>query len=159
MLDVPIAMRDHVAKRTSLLTVPIGTRLSDVLDGLGIPIGDVLVRAGDFLRDEFAPPDAVVGGGGELTLQVTARQIPENPDPCLRCGWCVEACPTRINPAGLLEASQRDDADLAEHFGLPACIECGICTYVCPSRLPLLTSIRRLRQDAVALPGEMTSVE
>jgi electron transport complex protein RnfC len=52
----------------------------------------------------------------------------------------------RIHPAGLLEAAQDNDPDLAESYGLHACIECGICSYVCPSRLPLLPAIRELRR-------------
>ncbi|HSV12817.1 MAG TPA: 4Fe-4S dicluster domain-containing protein, partial [Tepidisphaeraceae bacterium] len=149
MLDVPLAVRDHVARRTHLLTVPIGASVADICRAIGVPAGEVMIRAGDFLRDQRVPADAIIGGGGELSLQIATREVPENPDPCIRCGWCVESCPTRINPAGLLEASQRNNAALAEHFGLPACIECGICTYVCPSRLPLLASIRKLRASGV----------
>ena len=52
----------------------------------------------------------------------------------------------RIHPAGLLEAAQADDPELADAYGLAACIECGICNYVCPSRLPLLEGIRTLRR-------------
>jgi electron transport complex protein RnfC len=60
----------------------------------------------------------------------------------------VEGCPTRINPAGLLEAAQRRNLDLADHYGLDSCIECGICTYVCPSHLPLLEGIRQLQKQS-----------
>ena len=66
------------------------------------------------------------------------------PGACLRCGWCADSCPTRVHPAGILEASQFDDPELAERSGLEACIECGICAYVCPSELPLLQGIRAM---------------
>lgn len=144
LLEVPLAVRDHVAQLTHLLSVPIGTPVAHLCAALGIPIQDARLRAGDFLRDQSVPPDAVVSAMGELTLHVTARELGQNPDPCIRCAWCLEACPTRINPAGLLEASQRNDRAMAERFGIDACIECGICSFVCPSRLPLLASIRRL---------------
>ncbi len=143
MLEIPIAVRDHVRRKTHLLRVPIGTCLSDICRAIGVPSQEVLFRGGDFLRDEMLPASAVAGGG-ELTIHITPRETLQNPDPCVRCGWCIEACPTLIQPAGLLEASQRNDLAMGEKFGLHACIECGICTYVCPSRLPLLSSIRRL---------------
>jgi electron transport complex protein RnfC len=93
------------------------------------------------LRDIRLTPDAVLGSG-ELTLHVTLPEPVRSPQPCVRCGWCLEACPTRVQPAGVLEAAQRGDYQMAERAGLHACIECGLCTYVCPSRLPLLESIR-----------------
>ena len=52
---------------------------------------------------------------------------------CDGCGWCVENCPVRINPAALLEAAQDNDLDMAETYGLHACIECGICMSACPT--------------------------
>jgi electron transport complex protein RnfC len=53
----------------------------------------------------------------------------------------------RIQPAGLLDAAQRADPELAERYGLEACIECGVCSYVCPSHLPLLGGIRKLKEE------------
>ncbi len=85
-------------------------------------------------------------GGGELTIYRFLLDPDVIPDPCIRCAWCVEACPVRIQPAGLLEAAQRNDHALAIEYGLESCIECGICAYVCPSELPLLKGIRALRK-------------
>ena len=93
--------------------------------------------------------DAIVSGLGELSIDAGAVSAPNNPDPCIRSGWCVENCPVRINPAALLEAAQDNDSAMAETYGLDACIECGICSYVCPSRLPLLKAIRDLRTKLI----------
>ena len=82
-------------------------------------------------------------------------QPPVIPDPCVRCNWCAEACPTRLRPAGVLEAAQYEDVALAERHGVDACIECGICSYVCPSHLPLLDGVRRIR--ALRGSGVVTS--
>lgn len=143
MLDVPLAVRDVTRDTTHLVSASAGTPLSHILNYLGVD-PDLVPRVGEALRDQTASRDAVIGGG-ELVVHVGYGSPSLNPDPCIRCGWCAAACPTRVQPAGLLEASQRDDQSLAERYGIAACIECGVCSYVCPSRLPLLGAIRQLR--------------
>jgi electron transport complex protein RnfC len=144
--QTPLAVRDHFEQKTHLLSVPMGTRLSDVCEFLGIHHFEMVCRAGDFLRDAWITPDTALGNG-ELVLHPTARNLDANPDPCIRCGWCIEACPTRIHPAGLLDAAQQHDLRAAHRHGLDACIECGICSYVCPTRLPLLNAILGLKRE------------
>jgi electron transport complex protein RnfC len=141
----PLAVRDHFLQRTHLLDVPMGVRLQAVCEFLEIHHFDAVYRAGDFLRDAWMTPETRLGTG-ELVIHPTAKHLNANPDPCIRCGWCLEACPTRIHPAGLLDAAQQNDMRAAKKFGLDGCIECGICSYVCPTRLPLLTAIKGLKR-------------
>jgi Na+-translocating ferredoxin:NAD+ oxidoreductase subunit C len=143
-LSTPIAVHDHPAVRSHYLTIPLGTTIAHVLAHRSGVRGDGILRLADPLRDLRVAP-SLAFDYGELTLHAMPVEAPVNPSPCIRCTWCVEGCPTRIQPAGLLEAAQRSDPELAETFGLHACIECGICSYVCPSHLPLLPSIRRVK--------------
>ena len=144
MLRVPFGVYDRTTAQSHLLSVHIGTRLGDVLRSLQLPVDTGRHLSGHLLRNLPARPDDVIAGT-ELTLIYTAAEEHDSPDACIRCGWCVEACPTRIHPAGLLDAAQQEDPDLAHEYGLSSCIDCGICSYVCPSRLPLLEAIRGLR--------------
>lgn len=146
MLQTPLAVRDHVRGRSHLLVVPIGATVRHVLEYLKLHQDALTLLRGDVLRNQEITPDAVVAGG-ELNLQLLPAHKPDIPDPCIRCGWCAQACPTIVQPAGLLEAAQRNDLDLADHFGLDSCIECGICSYMCPSHLPLLDGIRLLKKQ------------
>jgi electron transport complex protein RnfC len=153
MLDVPLAVHDVRRGRVHFARAAVGTPLRFVLEALEIELRDATIRAGAALRDVQVSCDAVIAGG-ELTVDVGAVSAPINPEPCIRCGWCVSSCPTRIHPAGLLEAAQDDDRALAGRYGIDACIECGICSFVCPSRLPLLEAIRTLRGATAPAPGE-----
>ncbi|HEX4123099.1 MAG TPA: 4Fe-4S dicluster domain-containing protein [Tepidisphaeraceae bacterium] len=144
MTHVPMAVYDVEQDRTTFALAPVGMELGHVIEQVGILPGQPLLRASHPLR-QIAVDAQAVTGGAELVICASSHEAAVNPDPCIRCAWCVEACPVRITPAGLLEAAQRHDLALARSYGLAACIDCGICSYVCPSRLPLLPGIRILR--------------
>jgi electron transport complex protein RnfC len=147
MLDLPIGVIDQRNRLAKFLSVPIGTPLAHLLEQIGIAEQWETLSAGTPLHERSLSIDCVVGGG-ELTIYAAPRGSDVNPEPCIRCAWCIEACPVAIQPAALLEAAQLHDLDYADRYGLAACIECGICSYVCPSHLPLLQGIRVLRRPA-----------
>lgn len=144
LLSAPLAVHDYLRRSTHFFIVPVGTRVRDVLEQMNVQTENVELRAGCPLREIVLTPDCVVSGA-ELTVAIVPAVSHVNPEPCIRCAWCVEGCPVRIRPASLLDAAQQEDLYMAGQFGLDACIECGICSYVCPSQLPLLGGIRMLR--------------
>ncbi len=144
LLSTPVAVHDHIHRKAHFLSVPIGMQLKNVLQELRISPDWAVLRGGDLLRDLRLSADAVVGGS-ELVIHVTGPELMANPDPCIRCGWCMDTCPTRVQPATLLDAAQRQDAGMARRGGIHACIECGLCAHVCPSKLPLLGAIREMK--------------
>jgi electron transport complex protein RnfC len=58
--------------------------------------------------------------------------------PCIRCGFCAEACPVRLQPQQLLWHLRAENLGRAANDGLEACSECGLCEVACPSHIPLL---------------------
>ncbi len=157
MLRVPLALRDHARQRTHFLIAPVGISLREVLKQCEVAADGMKLRRGAMLQLNDVSIDAVVAGG-DLTIHVMPDQLQPTPDPCIRCAWCVESCPTRIQPAGLLEAAQRGNIELARQYGMDSCIECGVCNYVCPSHLPLMQAIRVLKQNAGSLEVGSTKV-
>lgn len=145
MLQTPLGVVDHRTGQTTYAIAAVGTRLGDVLRELSIDLSHTALRTGDLLRDRLTDEHAVVGGG-EVVVHVTHDDAPTNPQACIRCGWCVDACPTGVHPAAVLGAAQSLDTECGRRFGMDACIGCGLCTYVCPSQLPILHGIRQLSQ-------------
>jgi electron transport complex protein RnfC len=84
-------------------------------------------------------------------LALTAAEVAERaPEPCIRCGSCVRACPVGLLP---LEMSRRiASADLsgAVDFGLKDCIACGCCAYICPSSIPLVQYFNHAKGELAA---------
>ena len=147
MLDIAVEVRESDREACSVRSVPVGTPLRYLLEQLWLKPQRLTLRAGAALRDVRVSPEAVIDGVGELSVEVGPLSPVINPDSCIRCGWCVESCPVRIHPAGILEAAQDSDLRAARWYGMGSCIECGICSYVCPSRLPLLAAIRQMRTE------------
>jgi electron transport complex protein RnfC len=105
----------------------------------------------------------VILGGPMMGMSVAALDVPvtkamsgmvvfeqQDPDlergpamPCIRCGYCVDACPMHLNPSmlGMLAASG-DYPTMASDYHLNDCFECGSCSYVCPSNIPLVQYFR-----------------
>lgn len=67
---------------------------------------------------------------------------PEDPEPCTRCGLCIEACPAGISPVMITLAAENDMFKIAEAYGASLCIESGNCSYVCPAKRPMMELMR-----------------
>ena len=134
-------------KKPGNYLVPVGTPVRFLLDYAGVT---------DKAHE-------VILGGPMMGMSVSALDVPvtkamsgmvvleqDDPDlkksqthPCIRCGWCVEACPMQLNPSmlGMLGASA-DYETMAQDYHLNDCFECGSCSYVCPSNIPLVQYFR-----------------
>jgi len=90
-------------------------------------------------------PESVVGPSTDAVLALGASAAAP-PSPCIRCSWCTDHCPARLNVALLNDAFELGRIDRARKLIAPACVECGVCTYVCPARLPLSQRVRQLKR-------------
>ena len=93
---------------------------------------------------------AVVTPGSGAVLSLEAAHMPL-PGPCIRCGWCMDHCPARLNVAMLNDAFELSLVDRAALGGALACVECGVCSYICPAKLPLTQRVKQLKRQIVAL--------
>ena len=157
--------QEHPAPR--LVMANIGESVADFCARLRVHSSPTAVLQiivnGMLAGQEVDPATAQIQTDTE-SIAIRPRPALEQSTPCFSCGWCVDVCPTGLNPVNLL--------DLAEHASNPAtppneplsadaheslhCVGCGLCSYVCPTRLPLTEATLRLRAR-IASPLESRS--
>jgi electron transport complex protein RnfC len=89
--------------------------------------------------------DVPIQKGTSGVVAFTERETgrAEREYPCIRCGYCVDACPLFLNPSELgLLAKNGGHGLMVEQYHLMDCFECGCCTFVCPSHIPLVQHFR-----------------
>ena len=119
--------------------VPIGAAMSDLAGGGGTII------AGGVMTGTRCDEQTVVTHTTDAILSIDAA-APAPATPCIRCCWCTDHCPSRLNVASLNDAFELGDIDQAQKLTAPACVGCGICSYICPARLPLAQRMRELKR-------------
>ena len=69
---------------------------------------------------------------------------------CLRCGACVDHCPSGLQPVNIANAAKANDFDRLAKLKAVDCVECGMCTYVCPSKIEVTENVRRAKRTMMA---------
>jgi electron transport complex protein RnfC len=137
--------------RPANLKVRIGTRLSDIVSFLGGTKPDLarIVMGGPMMGFPISTLDVPVTKTTSGVLFLTEDEIDTRPySHCIRCGWCLEACPMGLQPNEIgvyVEAGRPQDTS---KFGLFECFECGCCAFVCPAKRPLVQFIRLAKLKA-----------
>jgi electron transport complex protein RnfC len=138
-------------QRPANLRVRIGTRLQDIVAYLGGTKPDLakIVFGGPMTGFSVSTLDIPVTKTTSGVLFLSADEIDTRPHGhCIRCGWCVDACPMGLQPNEIgiyVEAGRADDTS---PFGIFECFECGCCAFVCPAKRPLVQFIRLAKMKA-----------
>ncbi len=133
-----VTIAGECATRTGNFWVPIGAKMSD----LAGPAGTII--SGGVMTGTRCDEYTVVTQTTDAVLSIEAP-APGPATPCIRCCWCTDHCPARLNVAALNDAFELGNLDQAEKLTAAACIGCGICSYICPARLPLAQRMRDLK--------------
>jgi len=142
--------------------IPIGTPLRFLLETVGVD--DDLTRVflgGPMMGAAVSSLDISITKGTSGVTAFTETEVERtyrHEYPCIRCGYCVDACPIFLNPSQLgILAMAGEYQRMAEENNLMDCFECGSCSFVCPSHIPLVhrfrvakTSVRRARAAGAA---------
>ncbi len=130
--------------RPANLLVPFGADAAEVLASAGLE-ADAPAICGSAMAGQPLAPGAVVCSQTNVLLGLEAFDA-GLPTPCIRCGWCTDNCPARLNVAALNDDFELGRAHRARRRGALACVSCGICSYVCPARLPLARRLLELKR-------------
>ncbi len=149
-----------VYERVVTVSGDVVARPANLLVRVGTPIRALFEYCGGFTES----PARILSGGPMMGQAIADLDIPvvkgtsgilalsdrvaamEEEEPCIRCGRCVDVCPTYMMP---LFAARYPDEEALEYNPLD-CIECGSCSYICPANQRLLPRIRLTKMLAQA---------
>ena len=137
--------------RPANLLVKIGTKVSDIVEycgGLKPGVAKV-VMGGPMMGFAVSDLSIPVTKTTSSVLFLTDEEIDTDPlSPCIRCGWCLDACPMGLEPKEIGVYVEANRAEDTAQFGVFECFECGSCAYVCPAKRPLVQFIRLAKMKA-----------
>lgn len=128
---------------------------------IGTPISTLINAAGGYA---LIPQRIIIGGpmmgSAQYTTEVPVLKtcnsvlvfgenegLHEGTANCIRCGKCVSVCPMRLQPIYIKLHGEKGEYEYCENkLNVRDCIECGACAYKCPGHLPLVQTIRLVKQ-------------
>jgi electron transport complex protein RnfC len=147
--------------RKTILSARIGTPIADVLSAHQIETGnkDRLIVGGPMTGVAIFDEQRPIQADTDAILVQDATDVSLVSDyPCINCGECVRACPTRV-PVNMLvrflEAGQYEDG--AELYDLYSCVDCGLCSFVCVAHIPIFQYIRLAKYELSRLTAAEAS--
>ncbi len=122
--------------------VAVGTPMSSLL-AADAPLPAKIILGGPMMgRPGISLAAPVIKGTSGILLLDESQASRLEPEPCIRCGKCVEACPMGLEPFLLSTLSRLKDFESALEEKVVNCIECGCCSFSCPANRPILDYIR-----------------
>jgi len=151
LIEKVITVSGRGIKKPANLLVKIGTKVKDIVDYCGGTTDDLarVVMGGPMMGFAVSTLDIPITKTTSSILFLSEDEIDTNElSNCIRCGWCLEACPMGLEPKEIgiyVEANRAEDT---EQFGVFECFECGCCAYVCPAKRPLVQFIKLAKMKA-----------
>ncbi len=145
LIEKVVTVSGKGINRPANLLVKVGTKVSDIVDHCGGTRPELarVVMGGPMMGFAVSSLAIPVTKTTSSILFLTEDELDTRPlSACIRCGWCLEACPMGLEPKEIgiyVEANRAEDTG---PFGVFECFECGSCAYVCPAKRPLVQFIR-----------------
>lgn len=130
----------------------VGTSFKDLINACGGLKDDAdkfaLIAGGPMMGTSVIKDEVCIGAASNAVTVL--KHVEVKSIACLRCGQCVDHCPSGLEPVNINKALKAKDLDMVKKLHPMDCIECGMCTYVCPSNIEVTEGVRRAKK-AMAL--------
>lgn len=140
------------------------TEPKNVMARIGTPFGDLIRQCGGFsgkpgkiisggpmmgITQFTLDAPIIKGSGGILVLPV--EEVKDEPVlPCIKCGKCIEVCPSGLQPLFISAYALKNNTERADQYAALSCVECGACSFICPAKRPLAESIKNIKKEIIA---------
>lgn len=122
--------------------VAVGTPMKSLLAADAAVPAKIILGGPMMGRPGISLDAPVIKGTSGILLLDESQASRLEPEPCIRCGKCVDACPMGLEPFLLSTLSRLKEFESALEEKVVNCIECGCCSYSCPANRPILDYIR-----------------
>ena len=133
--------------------VPIGTNYAQLIDAAGglKTEPEKIVSGGPMMGFALFDINVPVTKTSSALLCMTKDEVSKwKPQSCIKCGKCLDVCPSRLMPSKLADFAENGDREKFEKYYGMECVECGSCSYTCPAKRQLVQSIKYMRRSILA---------
>lgn len=145
LIDRIVTISGSAVKTGGNFRARLGTPISVLIEAAGGVTGKLskLIAGGPMMGfAQHTDAFSVTKGTSGVLLFDEADVERRPPEPCIRCGRCIRACPMNICPTEIATLGRLGLVEEARSADAMDCIECGSCAFGCPSRIPLVQEIR-----------------
>lgn len=132
--------------------VKIGTSYSELIEEAGglKERPEKIISGGPMMGTAIFSLDIPVTKTSSALLCFTKDEVAENePTACIRCGRCIEVCPSNLIPQKIIESTEGIDNESFIALNGMECYECGSCTYICPAKRRLTQAFKQSRKSVL----------
>lgn len=141
-----------IVKEPGNLLVRVGTSFAEAIEACGgYTETPGKIFAGGSMTGLAAPNDNMSltkANNGIVVLNEKQAKVKE-PTNCIRCGRCIDACPSMLNPYQMAIYYELGKIDEMQKNNVEDCIVCGACSYICPAHR-YLTPVFKDAKDILA---------
>lgn len=140
-----VTFAGNALKNPHNILVKIGTPVNEILSSLIKFKNDTdinLIAGGPMMGESIKKNDLVISPS--LNCILVMKNNEEEAITCLRCGKCVEVCPSGLSP--VLIKDNLNKIENLKNLDVNKCISCGLCSYICPSKILVREYVKKAKE-------------
>ena len=141
-----VTVSGNAINKPSNFYIHIGTPIKELINKCeGVNSDDINLVLGGPMMGISIPSDEISITTINNAVTVFNNRKDEEYE-CLKCGSCIEHCPSSLQPALIRRYYLANKKDKIEKLKVNDCIECGLCAYMCPSKIPLTAIMAKAKE-------------